>query len=335
VKSVLQHPVQVFTSESEEARSYSARCPRCGNALGNFPEIGPRVDAVLTCTKCSFRLRSDHGIWSALPLDRQTRFGRFIAEYQIVRQKEGRGSKATEYYTALPYRDLSGNNQSQWKIRARTYRHLEKHILPHLDRLHPKGAEVLDLGAGNGWLSYRLALRGHHPAAVDLLVNDMDGLGAAVHYESVLPRLFPRFQAEFDHLPFADNQFDCAVFNASFHYSEDYECTLKEAIRCVRNGGFVIVCDSPWYSDERSGRQMVEERKNTFTAKFGFPSDSLSSKEYLTDSILISLERRCGIQWGVEVPYYGIAWSLRPLLARVRRRREPSRFRIYIAEVRK
>jgi SAM-dependent methyltransferase len=163
----------------------------------------------------------------------------------------------------------------------------------------------------------------------------MDGLGAAMHYESVLPHLFLRFQAEFDHLPFADDQFDCAIFNASFHYSEDYERTLKEAIRCVRNGGLVIICDSPWYNDAHSGQLMVEERKSAFTAKFGFPSDNLASLEYLTDPILMSLERRCGIRWEIEEPYYGIAWSLRPIRARLSRRREPSHFRVYVGEVRK
>lgn len=335
MKLTLQHSPQGTSFEPSHASAYRLRCPRCGTALGDLPEIGPNVDAVLTCTKCLFRMRSDHGIWNALPLDRQNRFERFVAEYQIVRQKEGRGSNADEYYTTLPFDDISGKNQSQWKIRARTFRHLERHILSRLESSRPDGLDVLDIGAGNGWLSCRLALRGNYPVAVDLLINDMDGLGAATHYESVLPHLFPRFQAEFDHLPFDDDQFDCAIFNASFHYSEDYERTLNEAIRCVRDGGVVIICDSPWYNDAHSGQRMVEERKSAFAAKFGFPSDSLASLEYLTDPILMALERRCGVRWNIEAPYYGIAWSLRPVLARLRRRREPSRFRIYLAEVRK
>ena len=42
-----------------------------------------------------------------------------------------------------------------------------------------RALRILDLGAGNGWMSYRLALQGHLPIAVDLLTNDRDGLGAA------------------------------------------------------------------------------------------------------------------------------------------------------------
>jgi SAM-dependent methyltransferase len=195
--------------------------------------------------------------------------------------------------------------------------------------------DVLDLGAGNAWLSYRLALREHRPVAVDLLVNDTDGLGAAIHYQDALGCLFPRFQAELDHLPFADSQFDCAIFNASFHYSEDYVLTLHEAVRCVRPGGSVIVCDSPWYGDERSGRQMLEERRAAFLERFGFPSDGIASMEFLTDRILMRLERRFDIRWRAYTPFYGVRWLMRPLLAKLQRQREPSRFRIYLAEVTK
>ena len=99
------------------------------------------------------------------------------SEYQTVRAAEGRGSEDPEYYLALPYRDLSGRNVSQWAIRARTFRYIERKILPPLEAVHPAAMKVLDLGAGNGWMSYRLALRGHRPAAVDLLTNDQDGLG--------------------------------------------------------------------------------------------------------------------------------------------------------------
>ncbi len=321
--------------DAASASHYKLQCPRCSAALGVLPETGPRVDAVLNCSNCLLRIRSDRGIWRTLSPERESRYERFMAEYQIVRQKEGRGSNSAEYYVALPYRDVTGNNQSQWTIRGRTFRYLERNVLSKLERAHPDGMDVLDMGAGNGWLSYRLALRGHRPVAVDLLVNDTDGLGAAAHYRTTLPYLFPRFQAELDRLPFADDQFDCAIYNASFHYSENYERTLKEALRCVRSGGTVIVCDTPWYKDDRSGRQMVEERRAAFLAKFGFPSDGIASREYLTDRMLINLERRCGIRWRVETPFYGIRWALRPLLARLRGRREPSRFRIYLAEVRK
>ncbi len=278
------------------------------------------------------QIRNQRGIWTALTPARQEHFRQFICEYEHVRSDEGRGSNLAAYYLALPFRDLSGRNQGQWTIRARSFRYLENQILSHMERSMP-ALDVLDLGAGNAWLDYRLALRGHRPVAVDLLTNNTDGLGAATHYLERLPGLFPRFQAEFTSLPFLDAQFDCVIFNASFHYSESYENALGEAIRCLRPGGWVIITDSPWYAKEDSGRRMLEERRSFFVAKYGFASDSIRSLEYLTDERMNLLATRFGLTWQIHRPFYGFRWSLRPFIARLKRKREPSEFRIYVAQV--
>ncbi len=180
-------------------------------------------------------------------------------------------------------------------------------------------------------MSYRLALARHSSLAVDLLTNNHDGLGAAEHFRKHLPAMFPRIQAEFTHLPFQDEQFDAVVFNASFHYAEDYEATLREALRCVRRGGMVVVCDTPWYFREDSGKTMVSERGTAFLNRFGTVSDSISSLEYLTDERLRAAEEELSICWTIHSPWYGFKWAFRPLVARTFNRREPSQFRIYAA----
>ena len=198
----------------------------------------------------------------------------------------------------------------------------------------PRGKKVLDLGAGNGWLSYRLALAGFRPVAVDLLTNDYDGLGAASHFQSELPELFPRFQAELACLPFQDSEFAAAVFNASFHYAEDFSRSLGEALRCVKPGGLVVIADTPWYSRDESGQAMLAERRDLFLRKYGTASDSIACLEYLTDQRLRALAEQFSISWQILYPWYGWRWAMRPLLAKVQGRREPSRFRIYVAKKR-
>jgi hypothetical protein len=121
------------------------------------------------------------------------------------------------------------------------------------------------------------------------------------------------------------------IFNASFHYSEDYEATLREALRCLKSGGLIIISDTPWYSREESGRQMVTERHALFCQRFGTASDSVNSLEYLTDERLRVLEKDLSIQWTVHSPWYGLKWAMRPWIAKLRGQREPSRFRIYVA----
>ena len=289
----------------------------------------PRCRALLTasqhCPRCGFSLDVKNGILVALPPERAERFACFITDYERIRAAEGRGSLDPAYYLNLPYTDRSGSLAAQWRIRARTFRALSRHVSLVL----APGARILDLGAGNGWMSYRLAQCGFRPAAIDLLVNDSDGLGAAQFYRDQVPAMFPRFQAELTHLPFASGQFDAAVFNASFHYAEGYAETLGEALRCLKPGGLLLIADTPWYAHESSGARMLVERQTSFQSRFGTSSDSIPSLEFLTPERLVALERAFGIRWAVHTPWYGVRWALRPVVARLLRRRPPSRFRIF------
>ena len=293
------------------------RCPCGGDVFG------------LRCLRCDFRFGIRDGIVYALLPRRAKYYQRFVDEYSRIRQAEGRGSRDDAFYLRLPYADLTGKNSRQWQIRARSFDCLLSVL--HCSFPVERGARVLDIGAGNCWMSYRLAVAGYQPFAVDLGVDAQDGLRAAEHYRKSLPVLFPRYQAEMDNLPFEDAQFDVAVFNASFHYSQDYETTLREALRCVRRGGMVAIVDSPWYSREESGQQMLIERRMAFLRKYGTASDAIEHREYLTDKRLGELETALAIEWGAHLPKYGFRWAARPFLARLRGRREPSRFRLYTA----
>jgi SAM-dependent methyltransferase len=264
-----QRPVDFPPGTADEVR---LQCPRCRGWISSLPHSN-FIDTILVCSDCCLKLPTEAGIWRALLPERASHFSQFINDYEFIRAAEGRGSVAAEYYLGLPYRDLSGNNSQQWTIRARTFRYIERHIVPSLRSNNKDQLQILDLGAGNGWMSYRFALAGHAPVAVDLLTNDTDGLGAAIHYQKQLATLFPRVQAELDILPFTDDAFDLVIFNASFHYSEDYEKTIAEALRCTRTGGTILIADTPWYSNEASGQRMVTERCASFTQRYGFASD--------------------------------------------------------------
>jgi SAM-dependent methyltransferase len=249
---------------------------------------------------------------------------RFLDDYLRIRHAEGRGSQDSAYYLALPYTDITGRLQDQWTIRAKSYRYLERRVLPSIEEQFHRPLRIADLGAGNCWLSYRLALRGHRPIAIDILGDPLDGLAAGRHYQALTP--FPRINAEFDDLPLAAGSLDVALYNASIHYSTDYRRTLTEIRRCLRPGGAFVIVDSPVYQRREHGEMMVRERHQQFQSTYGFASDTLRSIEYFDTEMLAGLGRDLAISWKVYRPWYGWQWALRPWKARWRGKRPPSNF---------
>jgi SAM-dependent methyltransferase len=280
----------------------------------------------VTCPKDGLEFWRIDGIWRFLLPESEAHYAQFIRDYEAIRQAEGRGSSSPEYYRALPFKDLSRRHTSDWRIRARSYNVLVKNVLTRLQDPLERSLKILDLGAGNGWLSNQLAAQGDRVIAVDLLINEQDGLGAWKHYE----HSFTPAQAEFNHLPIMDRFADALIFNASFHYSENYVETLKEALRVLSPRGVVVIMDSPIYRRDASGQKMVTERETQFKEKYGFASDNLQSENYLTYARLKELGGQLHVRWKILRPFYGLRWMLRPLVATLLRRREPAKFHLIV-----
>ena len=297
-------------------------CPRCGRNLEFRPAGDWLCPAEGTAYGCC------DGIWRFLRPERDAELAKFTREYQTVRRAEGRGSDDPAYYRALPFSDRAGRFAADWEIRARSFQMLVRHVLTPREERWRRPLVILDLGAGNGWLSYRLAQRQHSVAAVDLLDDQLDGLAAHVHYDS----RFTPIQAEFDHLPLAGQQADLVIFNASFHYSTNYVATLREALRVLRLDGATVIMDSPLYHDASSGARMVQEREARFQELYGFAGNALPGENYLTYGRLDELATALGLRWRKTTPFYGWRWALRPWKARLLGAREPARFHLLIGE---
>lgn len=295
-------------------------CPVCGGAL-----VSQTADR-LTCPQDGLTFGYEAGIWRFLPPERQNALSQFLHEYEIVRRAEGRGSTDAAYYRALPF--VAGTVDG-WKVRAQSYQTLLNRVIKPLETVKKRPLKILDLGAGNCWLSYRLAQRRHHVAAVDLLVNGWDGLGVLSHYDVV----FTAVQAEFDQLPLAPEQVDLAIFNASFHYTVDAVATLRMVKRVLRPGGLIVIMDTAVYQDPSSGRQMVQEREAGYQQTYGFPSNALTSEQYLTFARLAELTEQTAIGWENVWPIPRWRRLVRQLKVVMRRQREPAQFPLLIGRV--
>lgn len=287
-------------------------CPQCRSRL---EAIAPDR---LRCPIEAAVFEQRDGIWGLLAPDRSAALRRFIDQYEAIRQAEGWGAGQAAYFRALPFEDLSGQRIALWQQRARQYRRLIDWVIKPLERQVKRPLRILDAGAGNGWLAYRLAQRGHHVVALDLLINARDGLGAHRCYAAT----FTPVQAEFDRLPLDNAQAEVIVYNGAFHYSTDYAVTLREALRVLTPQGRMIVLDSPVYFDVASGQALVRERALDFSRQYGVTTDATAHENFLTPQRLHKLGAELGVRWQVYQRGWGWPARLRAWYARMAGQRE-------------
>ena len=295
----------------------SFACPECGAALDDESEI-------CICPYCVRVHERRDGVWRFLTAARAARLAPFLHQYCAVRDRDGhRRRLPAERYRTLPSVPRSDPQAAEWLVRRETYHHLLQRVLASSS--HPM--QVLDVGAGTGWLSHRLAALGQRVVAVDALDDEADGLGAWRHYD--VP--FVVVQADFDALPFVPRQFDLVVFNGSLHYAPDAAATLARARRMLATGGALVVMDSPMFRRDRDGAAMVDDTDRRFRLDLALADVVRPGVGYLTFTRLGAIAESLDLQ-AQFVPTRGpLPWRLRRQLARVRLRRAPAAFGLWMA----
>jgi hypothetical protein len=95
---------------------------------------------------------------------------------------------------------------------------------------------AVDLGAGNGWLSYRLAERGYPVIAMDVNVEAPFGLAGAAAYLEAGYTILP-VQRDLEQPPLQAGRTSLLLFNASLHNGCNLRGSLRRGSELLRPGG--------------------------------------------------------------------------------------------------
>jgi SAM-dependent methyltransferase len=299
-------------------------CPSCHGPVV-WSDVAARCEAEVT----------EYPIVDGIPIfvlpDARDRVSAFLNGYLTVRHAERWTDDDVDFLLALPFDDKTGRRRSMWWVRAQGFKAL-RHALQK--RYGAKKLRVCELGAGVGWLSYRLARDGDVVVATDVNTDRRDGLGAARHYQ-VRGTPLPRLACEMDRVPLADGSIDVVVCSASFHYASDQSAVAREAARMLVPRGTFAILDSPVYTERASGEAMVEEFRKRVTREFGVKPEAVASSGFVVRDELLALLHEAGFSVSTEEHWMGWRWTANYARAKLVGRREPARLPLVLARKRK
>ncbi|MBD2129899.1 methyltransferase domain-containing protein [Microcoleus sp. ZQ-A2] len=127
-----------------------------------------------------------------------------------------------------------------------------------LSRSHQK-LKILDLGCGNGIVSYAFAFLGHDVSAVDPDMSEDVGLGATARLASKVSNgSISIFQAFAESLPFADSTFDIVYTRQSLHHFSQLDEGLAECSRVLKPKGLLLAAREHVVNDEEQLKTFLD-----------------------------------------------------------------------------
>jgi SAM-dependent methyltransferase len=141
-------------------------------------------------------------------------------------------------------------HKKEWEIRKASCKNLLNYL-----RDKKKSLNILEVGCGNGWLSYQFS-QVPYSHVVGLDVNLLE-LQQAERVFAAIPNLNFVYGDIHSSLPI--EKFDVIVFAASIQYFKSFPDIINATLNLLADKGEIHIIDSHFYSEE----QIIEARQRT------------------------------------------------------------------------
>lgn len=183
----------------------------------------------------------------------------FEENYLNIRNREGR-IYTDEIVARLPMIDRRDSHFDEWKLRQQSTRRLIRYI-----EKKEKPLKILDIGCGNGWLSYRISLLpGTSVTAIDINCGELNQAR----------RIFGKPNLHFLHADIKSSEiqpvrFDLILFAASIQYFNPLQAVISDALKLLKPDGEIHIVDSHFY--QRGELDAAKKRTADYYQTAGVP----------------------------------------------------------------
>lgn len=179
--------------------------------------------------------------------------------YRQLREKEAwvLDDKRLRLLPEVPTGDA---HAEAWKFRGNSLRRFQRYLKRNL----APGGRILDLGAGNGWITHALYLQGYDLLGLEPGTEDIDqarrvfGEGQRLRWQ----------QGDLYSLP-RTSTFDLVLLAASVQYFPDLSDLCQHLEGRLNKGGSIHLLDSRLYPE--SEINAARQRSRDYYAEIGFP----------------------------------------------------------------
>ncbi len=271
-------------------------CPNCREPLTKGEEVGGMGGDMPLCCSNGHVFYCQDGVLPLLADGFAAELQQFTHRLSQMRGAEHKRLLTADLYPQLPFIEPTGEGW-EWRMRRYDLQVLASR-LPTLTR-QKKGLQVLDVGAWNGWLSYRLSLWGHGVTAVDYFHDEYDGLAAKKFY----PVSWQAVQMDLTDLSLLDTCFDLVILNRCLQFAPDPVQMITQARARLAAGGLLLVTGLQIFADARQKAEQVTSYRQQNWQKYGFELFLKPTKGYLDGQDKKTLQTL-----GVQLRPYSQLW---------------------------